>query len=201
MRSLFMPLALCASLPVFAQSQSLVVCSEAAPEGFDIVQYTAATTADASAETVYERLVQFAPGSTRIIPALAESWEISADGLTYTFTLRDGVICSDTNPFEPDSETLLPPKHKNMGKSSMSFLTALSLSFNNLRTKKARTLLTSFAGSIGIIGGADGPTAIFVTSRYNAQVLWGLAVKVFSNVLVILLNYVFSKLIIFKKKQ
>ena len=67
-------------------------------------------------------------------------------------TLRDGVICSDTNPFEPDSETLLPPKHKNMGKSSMSFLTALSLSFNNLRTKKARTLLTSFAGSIGIIG-------------------------------------------------
>lgn len=62
------------------------------------------------------------------------------------------MICSDTNPFEPDSETLLPPKHKNMGKSSMSFLTALSLSFNNLRTKKARTLLTSFAGSIGIIG-------------------------------------------------
>ena len=56
------------------------------------------------------------------------------------------------------------------------------------------------AASIGIIGGADGPTAIFVTSRYNAQALWGLAVKVFSNVLVIVLNYVFSKLIIFKKK-
>ena len=76
-------------------------------------------------------------------------------------TLRDGVICSDTNPFEPDSETLLPPKHKNMGKSSMSFLTALSLSFNNLRTKKARTLLTSFAGSIGIIGIALVSTSIF----------------------------------------
>ena len=44
------------------------------------------------------------------------------------------------------------PEHKNMGKASMSFLTALSLSFNNLKTKKARTLLTSFAGSIGIIG-------------------------------------------------
>ena len=44
------------------------------------------------------------------------------------------------------------PEHKNMGKSSMSFLTALSLSFHNLWTKKARTLLTSFAGSIGIIG-------------------------------------------------
>ncbi len=44
------------------------------------------------------------------------------------------------------------PVHKNMGKSSMSFLTALSLSFNNLKTKKARTILVSFAGSIGIIG-------------------------------------------------
>ena len=57
------------------------------------------------------------------------------------------------------------------------------------------------AAGLGIIGGADGPTAIFVTSAYDAQAIWGLAVKVFSNVLVILLNYVFSKLIIFKKKQ
>ena len=51
-----------------------------------------------------------------------------------------------------DTETLEEPQHKNMGKSSMSYLTAVSLSFNNLRTKKARTLLTAFAGSIGIIG-------------------------------------------------
>ena len=55
--------------------------------------------------------------------------------------------------------------------------------------------------TLRIIGGADGPTAIFVTSAYDAQAMWGLAVKVFSNVLVIVLNYVFSKLIIFKKKQ
>ena len=103
MRSLFLTLALCAGLPAFAQ-QSLVVCSEASPEGFDIVQYTAATTADASAETVYERLVQFAPGSTRIIPALAESWEISADGLTYTFTLRKGVEFHETPWFKPSRE-------------------------------------------------------------------------------------------------
>ena len=102
MRSLTLLLALCASLPAFAQS--LVVCSEASPEGFDIVQYTAATTADASAETVYERLVQFAPGSTRIIPALAESWEISADGLTYTFTLRQGVKFHETPWFKPSRE-------------------------------------------------------------------------------------------------
>ena len=57
------------------------------------------------------------------------------------------------------------------------------------------------SAAIAIIGGADGPTAIFVTSRYNAQTLWGLAVKIFSNVIVVVLNYVFSKLIIFKKKQ
>ena len=60
--------------------------------------------------------------------------------------------------------------------------------------------VTDGSAAIAVIGGADGPTAIFVTSRYNAQTLWGLAVKVFSNVLVIVLNYVFSKRIIFKKK-
>ena len=56
------------------------------------------------------------------------------------------------------------------------------------------------SAAIAIIGGADGPTAIFVTSFYDAQALWGLAVKVFSNVVVVVLNYVFSKLIVFKRK-
>ena len=56
------------------------------------------------------------------------------------------------------------------------------------------------SAAIAIIGGADGPTAIFVSS-YSAQTLWGLCVKVFSNVIVVVLNYVFSKLIIFKKKK
>ena len=65
--------------------------------------------------------------------------------------LADGKITGDTNPFEIQ-ETAKEPEHKNMGRSSMSFVTALALSFNNLRTKKGRTILTSFAGSIGIIG-------------------------------------------------
>ena len=56
------------------------------------------------------------------------------------------------------------------------------------------------SAAIAIIGGADGPTAIFVTGLYDAQALWGLAVKVFSNVVVVVLNYVFSKLIVFKRK-
>ena len=55
--------------------------------------------------------------------------------------------------------------------------------------------------AVAIIGGADGPTAIFVTTLITAQELWGLCVKVFSNVIVVVLNYVFSKLIIFKKKK
>ena len=66
--------------------------------------------------------------------------------------VKDGKIIDDSDPFEPDSGALSEPQHKNMGKSSMSFLEALSLSFNNLKTKLGRTLLTSFAGSIGIIG-------------------------------------------------
>lgn len=78
-------------------------------------------------------------------PELAESYA------TRIVKLRDGSIIDDSNPFEVP-EVKEPPVHKNMGKSSMSFMTALSLSFNNLRTKKARTVLTSFAGSIGIIG-------------------------------------------------
>ena len=66
-------------------------------------------------------------------------------------------------------------------------------------TGAAASVAASVAG-VAIIGGADGPTAVFVTTRITAQEIWGLCVKVFSNVVVVVLNYVFSKLIIFKKK-
>ena len=57
------------------------------------------------------------------------------------------------------------------------------------------------SAAIAVIGGADGPTASVVNGAYDAHALWGQCVKVFSNVLVVVLNYVFSKLIIFKKKK
>ena len=88
----------------------------------------------------------------RLVVMVTHNPELAELYATRIVNLRDGKIRSDTNPYEVDEAALAPPEHKNMGKSSMSFLTALALSFNNLKTKKARTLLTSFAGSIGIIG-------------------------------------------------
>ena len=88
----------------------------------------------------------------RLVVMVTHNPELAQEYATRIVKLRDGKIVDDTDPYEADEAALASPKHKNMGKASMSFRTALSLSFNNLRTKKARTLLTSFAGSIGIIG-------------------------------------------------
>ena len=88
----------------------------------------------------------------RLVVMVTHNPELAKEYATRIVNLRDGKIRSDTDPYEVDEAILTPPEHKNMGKSSMSFMTALSLSFNNLKTKKARSLLTSFAGSIGIIG-------------------------------------------------
>ena len=87
-------------------------------------------------------------------PELAEKYS------TRIVKLQDGVVIGDTDPFEPEQESENPENiqkakeqyTKKNKKASMSFQTALSLSFKNLCTKKGRTFLTSFAGSIGIIG-------------------------------------------------
>ena len=88
----------------------------------------------------------------RLVVMVTHNPELAHQYATRSVQLKDGVIRSDTDPFEPATAQLAPPVHKSMGRSSMSPLTSLSLSFNNLLTKKARTLLTAFAGSIGIIG-------------------------------------------------
>lgn len=87
----------------------------------------------------------------RLVIMVTHNPELAEEYSTRIVKLKDGKIIDDSNPFEIKNETI-SPKHKNLGKSSMSLFTAFSLSLNNLLTKKARTILTSFAGSIGIIG-------------------------------------------------
>jgi dipeptide transport system substrate-binding protein len=92
---------LAVGLSSVAQAKTLVYCSEGSPEGFDPAPYTAGTTFDASSKPVYNRLVEFESGTTNVIPGLAESWEVSADGKEYTFKLRQGVKFHTTEFFTP----------------------------------------------------------------------------------------------------
>lgn len=104
-RIAFKPLLIAASLlacmPMAQAATTLVYCSEASPAGFDPSQYTSGTDFDASAETVFNRLTQFKRGGTEVEPGLATSWDVSKDGLTYTFHLRDGVKFHTTDYFIP----------------------------------------------------------------------------------------------------
>ena len=88
----------------------------------------------------------------RLVIMVTHNPELAEEYSTRIVKLRDGKIVDDSDPFVVDESLTEPPKHKNLGKASMSFFTAMALSFNNLLTKKGRTLLTAFAGSIGIIG-------------------------------------------------
>ncbi|MEY8830700.1 ABC transporter substrate-binding protein [Sedimentitalea sp. XS_ASV28] len=82
-------------------AQALVYCSEGSPEGFDPALYTAGTTFDASSHPIYNRLTQFKVGTTEVIPGLAESWEVSEDGKSVTFKLREGVKFHSNANFTP----------------------------------------------------------------------------------------------------
>ena len=88
----------------------------------------------------------------RLVVMVTHNPDLAHDYSNRIIKLQDGKIISDSHPLNIEDEDATQSIHKNMGKSSMSFLTALSLSFNNLKSKKGRTFLTAFAGSIGIIG-------------------------------------------------
>jgi dipeptide transport system substrate-binding protein len=94
-------LGLLAELPLAqAATKNLVFCSEGSPVGFDVGQYTSGTDNDA-AEPLYDRLTEFEKGGTAVVPALATRWDISEDGLTYTFHLREGVKFHTNHGFKP----------------------------------------------------------------------------------------------------
>ncbi|MBY8929502.1 MULTISPECIES: ABC transporter substrate-binding protein [Pseudomonas] len=95
---------LMAAAPFAQAATNLVFCSEGSPAGFDPGQYTTGTDFDASAETMFNRLSQFERGGTAVVPGLATSWDVSPDGLTYTFHLREGVKFHTTPYFKPTRE-------------------------------------------------------------------------------------------------
>jgi putative ABC transport system permease protein len=86
----------------------------------------------------------------RLVVMVTHNPDLADRYATRVVKLHDGAIVADSHPFTP--EKAVQAEHRNLGKATMSFATALSLSFNNLRTKKGRTIMTAFAGSIGIIG-------------------------------------------------
>ena len=101
MKTLLAATALAVVMSGSAYAKQLVYCSEASPAHFDPGPTTGGNDFDASSRTIYNRLVEFEHGGTAVMPALAESWEVSDDGLTYTFHLRAGVKFHTTPYFTP----------------------------------------------------------------------------------------------------
>ncbi|SDY63562.1 ABC transporter substrate-binding protein [Pseudomonas sp. NFIX28] len=91
-------------LSPLAHAATLSVCTEASPEGFDVVQYNSLTTTNASADVLMNRLVEFDASNGKVVPSLADSWEVSADGLTYVFKLHPKVKFHRTPYFNPSRE-------------------------------------------------------------------------------------------------
>lgn len=88
----------------------------------------------------------------KLVVMVTHNPELAEEYASRIVRLRDGRITDDSQPYVLGEDELTEGEHKNMGRARMSFTAALSLSFNNLRTKKGRTALTAFAGAIGIIG-------------------------------------------------
>jgi dipeptide transport system substrate-binding protein len=84
-----------------ALAKPLTVCTEASPDGFDVVQYNSLVTTNASADVIFNSLVAYDEAQKKVVPSLAQRWDVSADGLTYTFHLRPNVQFQTTPWFKP----------------------------------------------------------------------------------------------------
>jgi dipeptide transport system substrate-binding protein len=94
-------LALTSACSKKTDKELFVYCSEGSPTAFNPQITTDGTSNNASAHTIYDRLVDFEYGTTKIVPSLATSWQVSSDRLTYTFILRRGVKFHQTEYFKP----------------------------------------------------------------------------------------------------
>ncbi|AZN35046.1 ABC transporter substrate-binding protein [Iodobacter ciconiae] len=86
---------------VTVEAKPLTVCTEASPDGFDVVQYNSLTTTNASADVLFNRLIDYDASARKLVPSLAEKWQISPDGLSYTFTLKKNIAFHRTDYFNP----------------------------------------------------------------------------------------------------
>ncbi|MBN1777568.1 MAG: ATP-binding cassette domain-containing protein [Clostridiales bacterium] len=110
---------------------------------------TGSLDSEASAQVIH---LLKAVAKNRLVVLVTHNRELANQYANRIINLYDGKITHDSNPAEMEEAKPIPSNHKNMRKASISFFTSLSLSFNNLRTKMGRTVLTAFSGSIGIIG-------------------------------------------------
>jgi dipeptide transport system substrate-binding protein len=101
MRFRMLAAAALAIVPVLATAKPLTVCTESSPDGFDVVQFNSLVTTNASADVIFNTLVSYDEVAKKVVPALAEKWDVSPDGLTYTFHLRPGVAFQTTGYFKP----------------------------------------------------------------------------------------------------
>ncbi|MBD1585726.1 ABC transporter substrate-binding protein [Pseudomonas typographi] len=137
-------------------ASTLVFCSEASPAGFDIAQYTSGTDNDAS-EPIYNRLAEFEKGGTLAVPALAERWEVSDDGLAWTFYLRPGVKFHSNTQFKPSRDfnaddvvftftRMLDPQHpfRRAYPSEFPFFTSMGLDRNIEQVSKTGPMTVVF---------------------------------------------------------
>ena len=101
MRFKLLAAALLATAPALVLAKPLTVCTESSPDGFDVVQFNSLVTTNASADVIFNSLVSYDEAAKKIVPALADKWDVSADGLTYTFHLRPNVQFQTTDDFKP----------------------------------------------------------------------------------------------------